>query len=53
MTSHHTNFFSAIKILRAGSELKIHIINHRDRFITACIPNYDRILIEFFKKLDK
>jgi hypothetical protein len=37
----------------AGSELKIHIINQWDTFITARTVNFAKILIESFKKLDK
>ncbi len=37
----------------AGSELKILIIDHRDKNITACKASFNQILIESFKNLDK
>ncbi|EGG41255.1 Hypothetical protein Nlim_2066 [Candidatus Nitrosarchaeum limnium SFB1] len=42
-----------IKILIAGSELKILIINQRDRVITAGKAVLRQIPIESFNKIDK
>jgi hypothetical protein len=51
MISYHKIIIATIKILRAGSELKILIINQRDRVITARKAYFRQMPIESFKKL--